>query len=428
MQSTDRDRTSRAASPRAGATTRRGPRIRTFSSLRSKDFQLLWVGNIFEHMALWLQLISLSWLVWSLTGSALLSGLAAGLRGLPTLVIGPWAGVIADRMDRRHLVITAQAVHTGMSIFFAILVASGAVQVWHAMLYAVLSGVCFGFIMPARQALIVNTVPPEDRANAFALSAMTVTSNRLIGGILGGLLITTVGIQWNFFVEGAAYLVTGLLLIPMRTPYQETSTARESSVLTNLKDGFVYIWKDNRIILHLMVMNFILNMAFIPIPALLPAYTTAVLHSEANVGGYLLAAQGVGGVTATVLIASLGFVIKKGALALVALAVGSTAILILAQSPWLLLSLAMLALLGVCQTSFIVTNQVLVQAMVPDTLRGRVTSLYMLEFGLGPLAILLIGLLMDIYSVSGALTIVASVSLASALWFLLAFRQVRNLE
>ena len=428
MQPIHRDQVTQELPSKASAATGRHPRIRTFSSLRNKDFRLLWAGNIFEHMALWLQLISLSWLVWSLSGSALLSGMAAGSRGLPTLVIGPWAGVIADRMDRRKLVITAQVFLAGVSVFFALLVASGAVQVWHAMVYAIVSGICFAFIMPARQALIVNTVPPGDLSNAFALSAMTVTSNRLIGGILGGLLITTVGIQWNFFVEGAAYIVTALLLIPMRTPYQEASTARQSSVFTNLKDGLAYVWKDNRIILHLMVLNFVLNMAFIPVPALLPAYTTAVLHSEANVGGYLLAAQGVGGVTATVLIASLGFVLKKGQLGMVALVAGSAAILVLAQSNWLLLSLAMLVVLGVCQTSFIVTNQVLVQAMVPDTLRGRVTSLYMLEFGLGPVAIFLIGLLMDLYSVSGALTIVASASLASSLFFLLAFRQVRNLE
>jgi len=424
----DRDRTSQGAPDQAGAAPRRGPRIRTFSSLRSKDFRLLWAGNMFEHMALWLQLISLSWLVWNLSGSALLSGLAAGLRGLPTLIIGPWAGVIADRMDRKKLVIVTQVLLTGVSIFFAFLVASGTVQVWHAMVYATVSAVCFGFIMPARQALIVNTVPREDLGNAFALTAMTVTSNRLIGGILGGLLITTVGIKWNFFVEGVAYLITALLLIPMKTPYREVSTARESSVLANMKDGLVYIWRDNRIILHLMVLSFVLNMAFIPLPALLPAYTSAVLHAEANVGGYLLAAQGVGGVMATVLIASLGFVMKKGEIGLVALVVGSASVLMLAQSHWLLLSMAMLVILGIAQTSFIVTNQVLMQSMVPDTLRGRVTSIYMLEFSLGPIAILLIGLLMDLFSVSGALTIVASGSLALSLFFLLTFRRVRNLE
>ena len=424
----DRDRTSSKAPPMAGAATGRGPRIRTFSSLRSNDFKLLFAGNIFETMAFWLQLISLSWLVWEISGSALLSGLAAGLRGLPTLIIGPLAGVLADRMDRRKLVIVFQLILTGVAVFFAFLVASGAVQVWHAMVYAIVSAVCFGFIMPARQALVVNTVPPEDLENAFALGAMTFNANRLAGGVMGGLLITTVGIYWNFFVEGAAYVSTALLMIPMKTPYLEVSTARESSMLTNLKDGLTYIWRDNRIILHLMVLSLILNMVLMPVMALLPAYTTEVLHAEANVGGYLIAAQGVGAVMATVLIASLGFAMKKGQLALIALVVGSAAVLVLALSHWLLLSLAMLAVLGFFQVSFIVINMILIQSMIPDTFRGRVTSLYMLENGLGPLAIALIGLLMDLLNVSLALAIVASAGLASALFFLLTFRQVRNLE
>jgi len=387
---------------------------------------LLWTGNIFDNMALWLQLISLSWLVWDLTGSAVLSGTAAGLRGLPTLVIGPWAGVIADRMDRRKLVIVAQVFLTAVAVVFAFLVATGAVEVWHAFLYAAISAVSFAFIMPARQALIVNTVPPRDLANAFALSAMTVTSNRLIGGILGGLLITTVGIQWNFYVESAAYLITALLLIPMKTPYRQESTARRSSVLANLKDGFVYIWRDNRIILHLIVLSFILNLVFLPIPALLPAYTSGVLHAQANVGGYLLAAQGVGGIAATLVIASVGYATGKGRVGLTALVVGCAAILIMAQSHWLMLSLAMMVFLGLAQTSFIVSNQTLVQSMIPDNLRGRVTSIYMLEFGLGPVAIFLIGLLMELYTVSGALTIVAAVGLGLSLFFFSSFQRVRR--
>ena len=214
-------------------------------------------------MALWLQLISLSWLVWDLTGSALLSGTAAGLRGLPTLIIGPWAGVVADCMDRRKLVMWFPIILSLMAGFFAFLVASGALQVWHAFVYAASSAICFAFIMPARQALIVNTVPPGNLGNAFALSAMTVTANRLIGGILGGLLITTVGIQWNFFVESAAYVVTALLLIAMRVPYRESSTARRDTVLSNLKEGFRYIWRDNRITLHLIVLSLFLNLALL---------------------------------------------------------------------------------------------------------------------------------------------------------------------
>ena len=264
--------------------------------------------------------------------------------------------------------------------------------------------------------------------NAFALSAMTVTVNRLAGGLLGGLLITTVGIQWNFFVEAGAYVGTALLLIPMKTPYQQASTARFSSVMANFKDGFRYIWQDNRIILHLIVLGLILNAVFIPIPALLPAYTSKVLAADAGVGGYLLAAQGVGGITATVAIASIGFVIKKGNLGLICLVLGSISVIVLAQSHWLTLSIAMLIILGISQSTFIVSTQTLIQSMVPDTLRGRITSIYMLEFGLGPIAIILIGILMDLTTVPIALTIVASVSLALSLVFLGTFKQVRGLE
>jgi MFS family permease len=198
--------------------------------------------------------------------------------------------------------------------------------------------------------------------------------------------------------------------------------------LTNLREGFVYIWTENRIILHLIIMSFILTFCFIPLPALLPAYSGEVLGAQANVGGYLMAAQGVGGVSTTFLIASLGFGIKKGKLALIALVVGSAAILTLSQSHWLLLSLAMMVCLGLCQTCFIVGNQTLVQQMVPDNLRGRVTSIYMLEHGLGPVGIFLIGLLMDIYTVRGALTLVAAISLVTAIFFLIIFRRVRQMD
>ena len=428
VEDTPAETASQPATPPPQTAGQRRSRIQTFASLSSKDFRLLWVGNIFDHMALWLQMITLSWLVWDLTGSALLSGTAAGIRGFPTLVIGPWAGVVADRVDRRKLVIWFQFFLSAVAFVFAFMVSNATVQVWHAFAYAGVSAVCFAFIMPARQALVVNTVPPGDLSNAFALSAMTVTVNRLIGGMLGGLLITTVGVTWNFFVEGTAYLITALLLIPMRTPFRREATARRDSVLRNLREGFAYIWLENRIILHLIVMSFILTFCFIPLPALLPAYAAEVLNAGANVGGYLMAAQGVGGLSMTVLIASLGFGAKKGKVALIALVIGSTAILTLSLSPWLALSLCMMVGLGLCQTCFIVSNQTLVQQMVPDRLRGRVTSIYMLEHGLGPVGIFLIGLLMDLYTVSGALTIVASTGLATAIFFLIFFRRVRQMD
>jgi MFS family permease len=416
---------------------RGGARLQTFRSFRNRDYRLLWAGSAFSNMAQMLQLITLGWLVWELTkdpetgqGSALLSGTAAGLRAVPTLIIGPWAGVLADRVDRRMLVMVPHIFLAVLAVFFALLVASGNVQVWHVFVYASISAVANAVFHPASTSLVANTVPPEDLSNAIALRTMNITANRLIGSMLGGLLISTVGIKsgLNFFVEAGAYVGMVLLLIPMKTPYQVMSTAQHSSVVSNLGQGIRYIWKDNRIILHLMVSTLVLSLLFQPLPVLLPAYTSQVLHSEADVGGFLLAAMGVGGFTATFIIASFGFGFKKGTVSLVSLVMGCMAVLILAQSHWVILSLAMMAVMGLFRTFFMVSNNTLVQTLTHDTLRGRVSSLYHLENGITPAAIFLISLFMELFTVSGALTVGASAGLGLSLYFLLAFRQVRQLE
>ena len=405
------------------------PRFHTFDALASKDFRLLWAGSFFDNLALWLQLLSLTWLVYDITGSAVYSGIAGGLRGLPTLVIGPWAGVLADRIDRRKLVIVAQVLLTVTAAIFAVIVVTDRVQVWHVFAYAAVSSVFFSFIMPIRQALVVNTAPPGNLGNAYALSAMTVTVNRFLSGLLfTALFLVTSDIKWNFVVETSAYLVTALLLIPMRTPYTEPSTATRYSMLSSMVEGLRYIWSDNRIILHLIILSMILTWVFLPIPVFLVPYTNQVLHADAKVAGYLLSAQGVGGITATVGIASLGFVIGKGKLGLLALVTGSTAVLILALSNWVFLSLCMLVVFGICQSCFIVSNSTLVQGLVPDTLRGRITSLYMLEHGLGPVAILIISVFMDLFTVEAAMTVVGSVAVGLSLFFLFAFKTVRRME
>lgn len=410
-------------------------RIQPFSSLKSPDFRLLLTGTSFFHMAGWLQMLTLGWLVWNLTldpetgrGSAMLSGAAAGLRGLPNLLIGPWAGVLTDRIDRRLLVVVVQLFLGVVAAVFGLIVASGDLQVWHAILYASVSAVFMAFTMPARQALIANTVPPGSLGNAFALNSMAVTAMRLIGTTVGGLLITTVGFKWNFFVEGGAYITMALLLIPMRTPYREASAARRRSVGSDLKDGISYIWKENRVLLHLMVLGFVPVLVFFPMTSILPAYTSEVLNADADVGGYLFAATGIGGFTAGLVIASMGFKIGKGKLGLVALIAGSVAILAFARSEGLPLSLAMMVFLGFCQSNFVISNQTLVQSMVPDPLRGRVTSIYMLQYGLGPMAIILMGLFMDLFTAVGALTVVAAVSLGFSIYLMVAFRQVRRLQ
>lgn len=232
-------------------------RLRTFSSIQdNKDFRYLFFGNLFANCAQWLQVISVGWLALAVTGSAFHSIMAVAIRALPTLLLGPWAGVLIDRWDRRRLAIGVQIMLLICALVFATFVARGQVaNIWYIYAYTLVTGIFFTVKQPVRQALVANTVPRAAMPNALALSAMSTTSMRLVGAILGGVLLETADFHWNFFFEAGLYLGVIVLLIPMRTPYQEVSTARRHSPMSNLMEGLGYVFKS-RLMRQLMVLNF----------------------------------------------------------------------------------------------------------------------------------------------------------------------------
>ena len=203
-------------------------RVKTFSSLQNHvNYRYLWTGNLFANCAQWLQFITIGWLALDITGSALHSILTVAVRALPVLVLGPWGGVLADRLDRRKLVMGAQVVMVSSALTFGVLLANGKIDsIWHVYGYMLVSGIAFAFVQPTRQALVANTVPREDLGNALALNAMAVTSMRLAGAAISGILIETLDFHWNFFVESGLYVGMIVLLAPMKTPYRRESDAR----------------------------------------------------------------------------------------------------------------------------------------------------------------------------------------------------------
>ena len=209
--------------------SRRG--LRTFSALQNnRDFRYLFAGNLFGNGAQWLQLITIGWLALDVSGSPFHSIMAVAVRALPTLLIGPWGGVLADRWDRRLLAMVTQIALALWALTFAVLVALDQVDtIWHVYGYTLATGVAFAITQPTRQALIANTVRRPDMANALALSAMSTTSMRMVGAITAGVLLGFLDFQWNFFVECGLYVGMVLLMIPMRTPFRETSTAAGKS-------------------------------------------------------------------------------------------------------------------------------------------------------------------------------------------------------
>ena len=412
-------------------------RLDTFQTARQfRDFRLVWLGNFFAQSAQWMQILTVGWLVLKLTdNNALLTGTVIGVRTLPVLLIGPWAGVLADRVDRRKLIMIAQLCMAAAAATFAFLVIAtdldaeepaGPLRWWHPFLYMIIAGVAHSVIQPVRNAIVANTVPREALTSALALNSMVFPTTRIIAPAIGGLIIATLGFNWNFLLETLGYLLMVVLMIPVRLQFRSTQRPERTSAFASMKAGMAYVWQAKPV-LQLIVMSFVPNMVFTPLLFILPVFTSEVLGRDADAGGILSAALGVGGVVAAVIVATVGFVARKGTATFLGLAGGCFFVLVFAQSTWYGVSIATLAGLGFCQYFFRVGNSTLIQTIIPDDLRGRVMSIYQLDNGFVPLATLVTSWFVYIWNPKDVYTVIAIVSLVLVALQLAVFRQARQL-
>jgi MFS family permease len=408
-------------------------RIRTFDSLRLyRDYRYLWAGNFCANCAQWLQLLTVGWLVRDLTAStgssALLVVTAGGLNTLPILVLGPWGGVLGDRINRRKLVMALQAFMAAAALLFAFVVRSGHVEWWHAYVYVVVGGSSWAVTHSLRQALVANTVPRESVVNAYAANVLTITGTRMVGPFIGGVLIAALGFFWNFAFESALYVGTVLAYMRMRTPYYHGSASTVMvSPLTSLKEGIRYVWKGERVIFNLITLGLIPNAILHPVLFLLPVFTAEVLHSGADVGGILLATTGFGGFLSALTIASGGLQSRRGFVCLGAIAVSSVCVILFSQASWLVAAMVLIGIMSFAQGTFRTTSGSVIQLMVPDVLRGRVTALQQYTQGFLILTSLLIGWFVDLTTVVIAIMTIGAAGLGLAAYSSLTLRRVRQL-
>ena len=410
------------------------PRIQLLDSWRGyPNYRLIWTANFFANSAQWLQLLTVGWLVQRLAeGSAatpLLVVTVGGLNTLPGLIVSPWGGVLGDRLDRRKLVMAIQALMAVLAILFAFFVRSGAAEVWHAYVYVLISGCCVSITQPMSQTLIANTVPRQFYSNAFAANVLTITGTRFIGPFIGGVLIANLGFFWNFTIESLLYAGVVAALLPLSTPYFQARREEDrGSILRDLVEGVRYVWSGNRAILLLIALGLIPNVVLQPLMFMLPVFTERVLGMGADVGGYLLAVNGGGGLVAASMMASFGFLYKRGPVTLAA-AIGSSVLAILfAQAQWLPVAFVVIAMFAFTQSWFRTTSGALIQTLVPDMLRSRVTSFQSYGRGFVVPAGLLVGWLAGVTSVPFAVTAMGLVSLVCALAFLATAASLRRLE
>ena len=401
-----------------------------------RDYRFLWVGNFFANTAHWLQLLTLGWLVRDLTkgteGSALLVVGIGGISTLPGLIVGPLGGVIGDRVDRRKLIVSLQAIMAVFAFGFAWVVESDSIEVWHVFAYAIVSGAFLSITQPMRQALIANTVPRHMLGNAYATNVLTIPGTRAVGPFVGGILVSSYGFFWNFTIESLLYVGMILAFLPMRTPFAESRRSRTGSgtagFVQDLAEGFRYIWSGNRVLFLLITLTIVPNVVLQPVMFLLPLFTDDILERGADVGGYMLAVNGFGGFLMALTIASFGFFIRRGVVCLVTAAASSILALVLIQAAWLPVALFVIALFAASQTAFRTTNGTLTQTLTPDELRGRITSLQRLGQGFVVGSSLFVGWFAGVTSVRLALAAMGIVGLAVAIGYMVFAERLRTQE
>ena len=393
--------------------------LQIFSSLRYRDYRYLWSGTLMMSAGQWVQQVTLGWLLYDLTGNSMLLGALNGLRALPFLVTGPMAGVAADRMDRRKLLLRTQWVLIATAILFGALVWSPFLHIWHIFLFTLITGVAWTITEPVRMSMIPSMVPKAELANAVALNSGGFNLMKVIGPALGGALIAWFGAAENFFVQAAAYVGVLAMIHGMNFPPQRAESTRHSA-FANLKEGFAYVWHTPAV-LALMTLAYVPRVFAVPYQTLMPVFQKDVLKIGPDGLGLLMAAPGVGAVIAVLALASVGNRIKhQGRFLLANILVLGCFLMLFSQITWFPLALLTLVIIGVFQMFFLASTATILQLIVPDELRGRVLSLYMLDRGFMPLGALFAGT--AAHFIGAPLTVTAMGAIVVVLTVIVAWR------
>jgi predicted MFS family arabinose efflux permease len=390
-----------------------------FGALRHRNFRLFVGGQLVSLVGTWMQSVAQSWLVYRLTHSELLLGTAWFCSQIAVFALGPLGGVAADRFSRHKLVILTQTCSMLQAFALAALTLTGRVQVWHILVLAVLLGAINAFDMPGRQSLLIHMTSKDDLLSAISINSAVFNAARSVGPGVAGLLVAWLGEGVCFFLNGVSFLaVIGSLLAMRLQPFERKE---ESSPWNHLVDGFRYARQHTSVRRVLSVMA-AATFANTPVLVLAPVFADRIFHRGSQGLGFLMAAMGVGAVVGTLGMARRTKTANlQPVMAYSGIAMGLATILF-AFSPWYVLSLAIMPLIGYSVFRQMVSANTTIQTLILDEYRGRIMSMYgMTIVGLGPFGSLASGALADRFGVrattvlGGALAIVSSAVFAWAI-------------
>jgi len=384
-------------------------------ALRHRNYQLFFAGQLISLIGTWMDQVAESWLVYRLTGSALLLGTVAFAAQIPVFLLAPIGGALADRYDRRRILVGTQSSMMALTFVLAWLTLSHRVQIWHVVTLAALTGIVNAFDLPARQAFVVDMVSRTDLVNAIALNSSMFNGARIIGPALAGIVVAAIGEGWCFFANGVSFIavIAGLMMMRMERPRQ----AIEGSPVENIIEGFRFVAGTGPV-RALMSLLGLVSFTAMPYAVLMPVFAAQILHGGARALGLLMGCSGAGALMGALTLAMRKTLKGLSVWVAVSCAGFGTALLLFSFSRSMWLSCALLVPAGFCMMIQMASSNTLIQSMVPDRLRGRVMSVYAMTFmGMAPLGALLAGSLAHNLGAPWTVAIGGIISIAGAAVF-----------
>lgn len=397
-----------------------------FSALQYRNFRYLWLSSFFNSGAGTVQQLALSWLVYDLTGSTVILGLLASVSIIPFSITAPLAGALADRMDRRLLLLLAFGSLVVVATLFTVDVLLDTVKVWHIFVFSFLVGVGGGVANTVRLALVPSLVPRSDLLNATALSYASLTATQSFSPSLGGLLIDVIGMAGNFFAQIGCYVASWFAAFRIKLPQAAPAQATREPFRKSMLEGFRYLLV-NRPVLSLILLALVPMLFVFPAQTLLPVFAKDVFDMGATGFGTLMTAVGVGSLIGTLWIGSFKSTQRKAPLLYSVLTIAIAMSVIFAWTRWLPAVFFVLCVQGAMQMAYISLNNATIQLMVPDKTRGRVMAVYMLGTAAMPLGSFVLGTIASAVGPSWALTIFGCTGIAFVGTAYIALSEVRKL-
>ena len=398
---------------------------RIFKAFQYRDFRLMWFGACTSSIGTWMQIVAQGWLIYRLSHSAFLLALDQFLGGIPIFLFSLIGGVVADRTERRKILLLSQYVQMASAGVLTVLVAGGWVHVWHILCLSFVSGLAQAFGGPAYQALIPTLVDREDMPNAIALNSIQFNMAVTIGPALAGQALAKLGEKWCFGLNALSFLAPIISLSMIAARYLPAATTE--SMFSSLKQGIKFVRKQGSME-ALTLLAFCMTALSMPMRTYIPVFVKDIFGRGPETYGNLLSLMGVGSICGSLAVAGIGNMRKKGRFALTMLICLGAAISGFSLSRSLPLSYAMLVLVGASMMAVFATVTSLVQLITTNEMRGRVMSVYNCAFRGGmPMGNLLSGWLVPMFTAPIVLGVNGLLLVLVAVYFLVVQRRVAAL-